>query len=438
MRHRPYLVAALLASCLSLGFNIPCRAGELGELLRAALDNPAVAASRSLAEAADSQTKAAQGRYFGQATLSYGRHHYDGPRVVGYYAPGTSPPPLLANTVDVAGFSYVLPLDFFGQVSASVAKAQGEADAAQLSLRRQQLAKLHQTLGAYYTLYALERRREAMDAYRNWVQAVVKRLDTEVKLGRSAPVQARYAQSQLSRLQSDEIQLVGDIATTQAGLNEATGRADFMPRAARVPIPAWRDVATDDTLDAKSARAREASAQAAAREARAALLPQLALDAGYSHNAAPDGPHRENWGYGATLTLPLGVSALRQADVARANTMAAQDATRSALRVAESTLKTLRSQYEAGVSDIAALKKEVNYREELVKVEREMQKLGNQTLENLFRHEDDLLEACTRLALARARVASAWSGMEMLAGVEPSAYITALEAGTEDRKGNTP
>jgi outer membrane protein TolC len=433
VRPSPWFVGVFFLICQPLA-----RAGELGDLLRAALENPSVASSRFQSEAADAQVAAARGRYFGQGALSYGRHHYDGPRVVGYYAPGTTPPPLLASTVDVAGFSYALPLDIFGQVSAAVDKAGGEAEAARLGLRRQQLTKLHQTLGAYYSLYALERRREAMDVYRNWVEAVVKRLDAEVKLGRSAPVQVRYAQSQLARLQSDETQLAGDIAATQSSLAEATGRSDFLPRAATVPMPAWQSVVADETLDAKVAAAREASAQAAAREARANLMPQVALDAGYSHNATPGGEHRETWAYGATLTLPLGVAALRQADAARANAMAARDATRSALLVAESTQRSLRAQYDAGLSEIAALKKEVIYREEVVKVELEMHQLGSQTLENIFRHEDDLLEAHTRLALARARAAAAWSGMQMLAGVEPDAYVATLESAPQDQQGNTP
>lgn len=425
----PLLVSLLWGAGIAWG-------GELGELLRATLENPSVAASRSQAEGAEAQADAVRGRYFGQAQLSYGRHHYDGPRVVGYYAPGTLPPPLLANTVSVAGFAYVLPIDIFGQVSAAVDKASGESEAARLSFRRQQLAKLHQTLGDYYTLYALERRREAMAAYRGWVEAAVKRLDTEVKLGRTAPVQARYAQSQLARLQSDETQLTGDIAATQANLAEATGRADFLPQAATVPLPGWRDAPVEETLTAKTAKARENSAQAAAREARSNLLPQVALDAAYSYNAAPGGDNRETWGYGATLTLPLGVTAFRQADAARANAMAAQYTTRATLREAESAIRTLRAQYDAARSEAAALEKEVAYREEVVKVEREMQRLGNQTLENLFRHEDDLLEARTRLAQAQARVAASWSGMQMLAGTDPDTYIAALDATTEDRKRN--
>ncbi len=431
---RRHVLFTLLASLLWESGS--ARGGELGELLRAALGNPSVSASRSLAEGAEAQAGAARGRYLGQAQISYGRHHYEGPRVVGYYAPGTLPAPLLANTVDVTGFSYVLPIDIFGQVSAAVDKAGGEAEAARLSFRRQQLAKLHQTLGDYYTLQALERRREAMSAYRGWVEATVKRLDAEVKLGRAAPVQARYAQSQLARLQSDETQLTGDIAATQANLAEATGQADFLPRAATVPLPSWRDAPAEETLTAKTAKARESSAQAAAREARSNLLPQVALDAAYSYNAAPGGDNRETWGYGATISLPLGVAAFRQADAARANAMAAQDTTRATLREAESAIRALRAQYDAARSETTALEKEVGYREEVVKVEREMQQLGNQTLENLFRHEDDLLEARTRLAQAQARVAASWSGMQMLAGTDPDAYIAALDATMEDRKRN--
>jgi len=401
------------------------QASELGDLLRAALDNPSVSAARSQAEAAEAQAGAARGRYFGQTTASYGLHRYTEIRVVGQYST-----PVRGDSLTTAGLSYVLPIDVFGQVAAAVDKASGEAAAARFGHRRQQLAKLHQTLGAYYTLYALEHRQAALLVYRSWIETTVDRLENEVKLGRSAPVQARYAQSQLYRLRSDEAQLAGDIAATQASLAEATGRPNFLPQAQVVPLPGWHGVPEEEALAIRIAKSREAGAQAALREARAGLLPQLSVDAGYSYARAAGAVgngKRDDWGYGVTLTLPLGVTAFRLVDAARANAMAAEDATRASLRETESAVIALRAQYNAAITDIHAVEKETAYRQEVVNVEREMHQLGNQTLENLFRHEDELLEARTRLVQAQGRATAAWSGLQLLAGTEPAVYIDTLE-----------
>lgn len=401
------------------------QAGELGELLRATLDHPSVAAAQGQAAAAEAQAGAAQGIYYGQAAFNYGIHRYTDVRVVGQYSS-----PIRGEDLTVTGVSYALPLDIFGQVAAAVDKAGGEAAAARLGLRRQQLVKLHQTLGAYYSLYALERRRAALTTYRNWTEALVKRLETEVRLGRSAPVQASYAQSQLFRLQSNEVQLQSDMAFAQASLTETTGQAGFRLRESTVAVPGWQETLPEEALAVKLAKTRETVAEAAERQAHANLLPRLAVDLGYSATRAAGsmgGGTRDDWGYGITLSLPLGVSAFRQEDAARASKLAAIDTTRASLRETESTIAGMRAQYDAAFAEIAAMEKEVAYRQEIVAIEREMHRLGNQTLENLFRHEDDLLEAQSRLALAQARAAAAWSGLQLVAGTDPEIYIDTLE-----------
>lgn len=208
-------LTCLISLCLPA---ISSSGGELGDLLRASLDNPSVTSAQFQSDAAKAQVDAAKGRLYGQAMLHYGRHYYDAQRVVGYYAPGTLPAPLLSSTIDQGGVAYILPIDVFGQISASVDKANGEALAANLVYRRQTLAKLHQATGAYYMLYVLEKRRAALAVYRHFVEAVVGRLKKETEFGRAAEVDSSYAESQLAKLQSDEAVLAGDIASTQASL----------------------------------------------------------------------------------------------------------------------------------------------------------------------------------------------------------------------------
>jgi outer membrane protein TolC len=432
-KNRFFLFSVTLGILGSL-LSVPSFGNELGALLRSTLDNPAVSSSRLQAEAANLQTDAAKGRLYGQAAVGYGLRRYEGPHVVGYYAPGTLPAPLIDRDIGVLGVSYSVPIDVFGQIAATVEKASNQAIAADLAYRRQQLAKLHQTLGAYYTLYALQHRQQALIAYRGWVESMAKRLKEEVALGRSAPVQASYAESQLARLQSDETQLRGDLLATQASLAESSGKPDVVAETGQVPIPELKDASSQDALSVRIAKAGEQSALAAVKEARANLMPQVSLDSNFGKNYAGGGGSRDTWSVGVNITLPLGVSSYRQLDAARAAAMASQDATLASQREADAALSGLSAQYNAARSEIVALEKEVTYRSELVKVEQQMHRLGNQTLENLFRHEDDLLESTTRLALAQAKAAAAWSGIQMLIGTEPDSYITALDTTSAERK----
>ncbi len=408
--------------------------GELGDLLRSTLDHPAVSSSRLQAEAANLQTEAAKGRLYGQAALSYGLSRYEGPRVVGYYAPGTLPAPLIDRNIGVASVSYSLPIDIFGQISAAADKARNQAATADLLYRQKQLGKLHQTLGAYYTLYALQCRQEALIAYRGAVEAMVKRLKAEVALGRSAPVQTSYAESQLARLQSDETQVHGDIVAMQASLAEASGTPDVIAGSRSVFIPDWSGASGRDALSVKIAKTGEKAALAAVNEARTNLMPQVSLNTNFARNDAIDGGSRDTWSVGVNISVPIGVSSYRQLGAARAAAFAAQDAALASQREADAAIAALSAQYDTAKSEIVALEKEVAYRNELVKVEKEMHTLGNQTMENLFRHEDDLLEAKTRLAQAQVKAVASWSGMQMLIGIEPETYIKALDGTSAERK----
>jgi outer membrane protein TolC len=423
-----YPAYGFILTILLAGFDHACHAGELGGLLEAALENPSVSAMRANAASASDLILAAQSEYFGQLSVNAGVQRYDGEHVVGYYAPGTTPAPLLARTISVGSIGYVLPLDIFGQISSNVAKTEGNAKVAGIEVRRQQLAKLHQTLDDYCTLYALMRRREAMVAYRSWVEATVRRIEEEARLGRSAQVDVRYAESQLASLKSEEQRLSGDIASAQANLAEATGRKGFIPVAMTVSIPAWRQDAPEASLTTQSALANEETARAAETQAESNLLPHASLNAGYSYNAGSSGDGRENWAYGANLTWTLDGTSRHQADAAKARVIAAQETTRSVIRESGAEIAGLYAQYESDKAQIDSLVRQISYDEEIVKVEREMQRLGRQTLENLFMHEDNLLQARTDYALAQARAALAWSGMQVIMGTDPKTYIKTVDA----------
>lgn len=421
MKAKLYLATALLMLVS------PARAGELGDLLQAALQHPQARAAASQAEAARAQKDAATGRYFGSAALSAGWHNYEGQRVVGVYTPGTPGAPLISDRIGQAGLAYSLPVDLFGVIAANRERAQHDLDAAELLARQQTLLKLHQAASAYLALQALLKQRDALGFYRQRVEATYRRIGKEVELGKAAGVDARYAESELARLVADEAVLNGALIQAQADLEEAGGREKFLPARVDIHVPAWEDATSDATLPARIAQARREAARAQADESRRTLLPALSLDANYFRNAG-GGDTRDTWAVGGVVSLPLGVSQYRQVEAQRLNARAAAEQSEAAARDSARQLANLRAAYDAAVADALAMEKEATYREQVAAVQREMQRLGSQTLENLFGHERNLLDARYRLAQARARAGAAWSAAQVLAGLPLENYIARMDA----------
>jgi len=403
------------------------QAGELGELLQAALQHPQVRAAANQTGAAQAQKEAATGRYFGSAVLSTGWHNYEGQRVVGVFTPGTPSVPLISDKISQTGLTYSLPVDIFGVIAANRERAQYDLAAAELLARQQTLLKLHQAASAYLGLQALLRQREALVFYRQRVEATSLRIQKEVELGKAAGVDVRYAESELARLGADEAQINGALIQAQADLAEASSREKFLPSRTDIPIPAWEDISTNATLPARIAQARRNAAQSLAEENRRALLPSLSLDTNYFRNAG-GGDNRDTWAVGGVVSLPLGVSQYKQAAAQRFVAQAAAEQSEAAERDSARQLASLHAAYDAATADGLATEKEAAYREQVLAVQREMQRLGSQTLENLFRHERDLLDARYRLAQARARAGTAWSAAQVLTGLPPETYIARMDA----------
>lgn len=420
LKTRASLAVSLLVLCST------AQAGELGDLLHLALEHPQVQSAAAQAGAAQAQKEAAAGRYFGSANVSAGWHEYEGQRVVGVFVPGTPGLPLASDRITQAGVAYSLPVDLFGVIAASQERAQQDLNAAQLSVRQQTLFKLHQAAGAYFTLQALLRQKDALKPYRQRVEATVTRVQREVELGKAAGVDARYAESEKARLAADEILLNSAIAQAQADLAEASGRDKFLPASLAVQAPAWEEAAPDASLPVRIAQAREAAARAQADEGRRALYPSLSLDANYFRNVG-GGDYRDTWQVGGVVSLPLGVTPYRQADAQKFAAQAAAGQSSAARRESERQLASLRTAYDAALADMASMEKEIAYREQVVAVQSEMQRLGSQTLENLFRHERDLLDARYRQAQAQARAALAWSSAQVVAGLDAETYITRMD-----------
>jgi outer membrane protein TolC len=419
--------AAALAVSLGMALSAGATAGELGDLLLSTLQHPQVLASAKQTEAAQAMQDAAFGKYFGSAILSIGWHRYEDKRVVGVFAPGRTEASLTSDRIAQTGVSYSLPVDVFGVIAANKERAQHDLRAAELLGRQQTLLKLHQAANAYLTLQSLLKQQEALQTSSKRVEATYRRVRKEFELGKAAGVDSRYAESELARLKADEAVLGGAVAQAQADIEEATGQSKLLPSPVQVHIPAW-EASTESSLPVQIAEARQQAAKAQAEEGRRALLPTFSLDANYFHNNIPGGESRNTWAVGGVISVPLGVSQYRLTSVQKLTAAAAAEQSEVARRDTERQLASLRAAYDAGVADAAAMEAEVSYREEIALVEQNMHRLGNQTLENLFRHERDLLDARYRQAQARARATAAWSAAQIVIGLPTDTYIARMDA----------
>lgn len=400
-------------------------AGELADLLAATLDHPQVQAARLQRQAAETQAAAQDGRLWGQGNVNAGWRRYEGAHVLGYYAPGSGPLPPIDRDIASLGVNWSLPIDLAGVIAAGRERARGDLSAARLAETQQQLFKLHQAAGAWLSLQALEARRQALAAYRKRVEATHARLLTEVRLGKTAAVEGRNAESELARLAAEAAALDGRIQEARASLAEASGR-EAGEVAGEIVVPAWSAAETGVTLPARLADARAEAAAAQAREARRTLYPRLELVADYTEHFGA-GTHRDTWSAGLVASLPLGATPYRSADAQRLAAEASGAGREAARREAARQLVSLKAAYDAALADAAAVEREIAYREEVVRVQHEMARLGSQTLENLFRHERDLLDARSRRAEARARAAAAWSAAQVVIGLAPETYIATLD-----------
>jgi outer membrane protein TolC len=290
-----------------------------------------------------------------------------------------------------------------------------------LVVRQKTLLKLHQVTTAVVGLRTLESQREAIAAARRRMASTRQRVGKEVELGRAPGITSKYVESELARLGADEASLAGQVAQAQAELAEVTGREQFVPQERDVRVPPWQ--VASGTLPQRLAEAELRGAQVQFEEAQRELRPSLALGTGVGRGIA-HGDHRDTWQVGVTLSMPFSASRAKEADSLALKAQAADVRREAVAREVQRQLAVLRAEYDAANSEAIGLEAEVDYREQVNLVEHEMHKLGNQTLENAFQHERDLLDARYRLSRARARAVTAWSLAQTIAGESSESYIS--------------
>ncbi|MBL6750082.1 MAG: TolC family protein [Nevskia sp.] len=420
--------AALSALLLAAGLagSGAASAGVLGDLLRDTLANPSVAAQRSQREAADKELASASAGYFGSGAATAENSTFESSRFLGVLNPGGFANPDYARTQTRYGANYMLPVDLFGVIAANRAAARQSLAAAELALRQETLMKLHQTAGAWAELQAVDAQAEALRLQRARVAATVERVGGEVGAGSLAVTDLKLAQSELARVESDQVRLDGQREQTLAALEEAAGRRP-PPGGGRMAIPAWHEADAGGTLPQQLAGARAQAADLHARSQRRALWPAVAVGADY-YGYDGGGHNQDTWSVGARLSIPLDIGAHLRDSAEQARADAARSDSLAAANRARSQLAALKAGYDAARADIAALEKEVDYRTEVVSVQKELASVGAETVESAMRRERDLFEAQARLAQARAQAVTAWSAAQVVLGTSPEVFISELDA----------
>jgi outer membrane protein TolC len=274
-------------------------------------------------------------------------------------------------------------------------------------------------------LQALRRQEAALASQRQRVTATVERVRREVQVQLAAGVDLKLAESEMARITSDEVRLLGSIDEARAALEEATGSAVSV---ADLPmrIPPWPSATSvERALPLLLAQAQASASRAQAKEAHRSLLPSVAAVGDYSQFSVEGAP--DAWSIGARFTVPLDAAAYRRANAADARARAA--ARREAAAAGELTRQwtQLKAAYESAVADIAAVDQEVMARREVVNVQGELQRVGITSMEDFLRQQRDLVESESRQAAAQARAIIAWSAAQVLLGSDSESYIAQVE-----------
>ncbi len=419
------VVPALVLVFLGLASGPPARAGELADLLRASLDHPGVTASQRETAAAEQELRAARGRYFGAGGLSAQTARFEDPRFVGVLSPAAlADPPFSRDLTTYAAF-YRIPIDLAGAIKAGREAAAHDLAGLQLAERQTGLLKLHDVTSAYVRLQALKREAEVLAVQRRRVEQTVERVEQQVATEEVSIAELRLAEAELARLEADEERLAGAVAVALAALEEASGR-QLEPASAEIHIPDWPTAEPEGLLPARVAEARARSAEQRAEEARRSLWPRVSVGADYqTFDGGPDAP--DAWSISAGVTVPIDPALWRRSAAASARADAAVHAREAARREARRNWTQLQAGYRSARADAAALDKEIQAREEVVRVQAELQRVGMASLEDFLRQQRDLLDAESRRASARASAVTSWSAAQILLGVERRDYVSQVD-----------
>jgi outer membrane protein len=387
----------------------------LADAVKKALDtNPAVGAARAGREAAQAAVGEARAPLLPRLTASFSATQYK----IGYLVYPLSGidvrnPPIFNSTVSQGALSlgYTL-FDFGGRLSRLRAARSREGRAAS-ALDAAQAALVARVASAYLRVLSTTGVLDAQQQELAALGAEVRRVALMETQGKAAHVDVLSVAARVSRARADEVATRTQLVVAEQDLARLTGLPVAATRAANLlglrladTTVAGRDALVAQALSAspdvsQAQRAAEAAA-AGAGAARAALFPQLQLNAAYVENGHSFTGYRPWWNAGLQLSYPIFAGgALRAA--ARENEANARGA-REQLRAAQQTAE---QGVEAALASVTAARASVEALATAVAQSAEVERIRQLSLQVGSGTETDYLEAEAALLSNRASLVQA-------------------------------
>ena len=266
-------------------------------------NNPNIQRERMNPSLSESDLSEKKSRNFGKIGLVASYGHYNLPRTLAPLTPANilSAPYAVPTTQDLftTGVMYEVPLftGFAQQRSVEIAVMQKEMAGVSLKLSEEQLIYNVKTL--YVNVLALERQKEAQNAYTLALAALLEEIRHEVKLGKKARVDQLKAAADLEKARAQESRIKSGIIIVKATLAGLLNLERLPPLEAvsvKRPLPDAIDKkVTIDEKDAIKDLSRYQYAVMAVEKnaklvekSKADYYPQVNFNAFYGHNFGPN------------------------------------------------------------------------------------------------------------------------------------------------------
>lgn len=415
-----------------------------GALAAAMANNPALAAARAQADAADAGVAAARGHWFPRLTLTESATRGDQP--VFAFGALLSARQFTAADFAVARLNSPGATNLFttrlglqqllfdgGRTSGAIAESSARRDAASAAADEAATGIALAVTRAFGQLLSLQAAERALDAAIAAATEDLRRAERRRDVGTVTDADVLAVAVHLADLRQRRIQLDADRASTAASLNRLMGAPVETPVVAAglpAPDPAVAGPASTETLAALFAEAEAArpdlrraeadvrAAEAGARQASSVWWPQVAAQAGVEWNGVTGGDRARAWVVGGELRWSLSLSGADRARVtAAASARTAATLQREDLRAAihVDVLSAIR-QRDAALARVTAGADAVAQAVERARVVRNRYDAGLASMTDVLAASSALLDADARHTAATVDVLNADANLRRALG----------------------
>jgi outer membrane protein TolC len=357
---RSFALAALLASSLL--------AQSLERTIEIALEqSPMLAAKKEQVRLGELKKKEARASMLGHIDGFGAYTRYNSPRTLEPLAPPIQPNTPTSDHITSIGANLEVPLfrGFADIANLHISKLEAKSSEIEYSLTKEQL--IYNIKSLYFKGLGLLDLLDAQKAHIEALEALKKKVEKEIALGKKAPIDALKIESELLRVESDAKQTANAIEALKAHI-EALSAASFdgFEPASESPKETKETPLAIKKLELAVERSKKAQ-----KKARALYFPQINLKADYLKNYAV-GEDAEVWQAGLNLGYRLFDFGYRSAQYEKSKVLAlmASHNLEAQKRSLDADIKDANLQIKTLQSRIAALRSNVRLTKKIAEVER--------------------------------------------------------------------